>query len=338
MLEKPALPDSEIIAALRADYGLNVTHLAFLPLGADSNTAVYRAATSDGADYFVKLRSGDFNVMTVVIPKLLHDQGCRQLIPPLLTRSQQLWTTLHHYTLALFPFIAGEDGYSLPLSAEQWRELGRVLKQLHSTAMPVEWEPSIPRESYSAQWREAVIRFQALAERAPFADPVAAQLAALLRRQRAVIDQLISGAARYATLLHSQAESSSQQQVLCHGDIHAGNVLIGADSRLYVVDWDTLILAPKERDLMFVGGGLFAGHRSPQEEEALFYQGYGATEVDLVALSYYRYERIVQDIAAYCEQIFLRVEGGEDREVGLHQLASQFLPNGIVEIALGKFA
>jgi spectinomycin phosphotransferase len=65
----------------------------------------------------------------------------------------------------------------------------------------------------------------------------------------------------------------------------------------------------------------------------LFYQGYGPTQIDATALAYYRCERIVQDIAAYCEQILLTDEGGEDRENGLRQLTRQFLPGGVVEIA-----
>ena len=43
--------------------------------------------------------------------------------------------------------------------------------------------------------------------------------------------------------------------VLCHSDIHGGNILIADTGELYVVDWDDPILAPKERDLMFIGGG-----------------------------------------------------------------------------------
>jgi spectinomycin phosphotransferase len=37
---------------------------------------------------------------------------------------------------------------------------------------------------------------------------------------------------------------------------HAGNVVVGADNELTIVDWDEPILAPKERDLMFIGGGV----------------------------------------------------------------------------------
>jgi spectinomycin phosphotransferase len=49
-------------------------------------------------------------------------------------------------------------------------------------------------------------------------------------------------------------------------------------------------------------------------------------------LSFYRFERIVQDIAAYCEQIFLSNEGGEDREQAYQYLTSNFLPGGVLEI------
>jgi spectinomycin phosphotransferase len=98
------------------------------------------------------------------------------------------------------------------------------------------------------------------------------------------------------------------------------------------VDWDNPILAPQERDLMFMGAGI--GHALPGgREEVLFFQGYGHVEVDRMALAYYRYERIIQDIAAFCKQLFLTVEGGDDREQAYQYFIGQFLPNHEVEIA-----
>ena len=44
MLEKPDLQDEKIIACLQDEYGLLVVQVAFLPLGADRDTAVYRAS------------------------------------------------------------------------------------------------------------------------------------------------------------------------------------------------------------------------------------------------------------------------------------------------------
>lgn len=49
MLEKPDLQDKEIVGCLRDEYGLRVRQVAFLPRGADQNTAVYRVVAEDRA-------------------------------------------------------------------------------------------------------------------------------------------------------------------------------------------------------------------------------------------------------------------------------------------------
>ena len=118
--------------------------------------------------------------------------------------------------------------------------------------------------------------------------------------------------------------------VLCHTDIHAGNVLVGSGGSLHIVDWDGPRLAPKERDLMFIGGGVGGTWNKP-EETVHFYKGYGAAEIDPVALAYYRYERIVEDIAVTCEQVFLGHR--EDRKESLAQLEAQSRPGDVVDIA-----
>ena len=41
---------------------------------------------------------------------------------------------------------------------------------------------------------------------------------------------------------------------------------IGTNGALYIVDWDELIMAPKERDLMYIGGGLMSSGLTPQGE------------------------------------------------------------------------
>lgn len=56
MLEKPALPEEIIIECMLDDYGLTVSQVVFLPIGADYRTAVYRQTTNDETDCFLKLR------------------------------------------------------------------------------------------------------------------------------------------------------------------------------------------------------------------------------------------------------------------------------------------
>ena len=327
MLEKPDLPDAKIVGCLRHHYGLHVIQVVFLPLGNDVNTAVYRAVTDGETPYFVKLRRGVFDETAVTAPKFLSDQGIRQIIAPIATRTQQLWARLDGFNLIVYPFIEGHDGWDFDVLDRQWVELGAALKAIHSAAAPPALRSSLPQETFSPQWRELVKAFQAQVERETFDDPTAAKLAVLLKAKRPVIRHLVGQAERLGSVL----QGKSPDFVLCHADLHAWNILIDANGGLYIVDWDTLTLAPKERDLMFVGSGM--GICDKAQEAALFYQGYGQAEIDVIALAYYRYERIVQDIAAYCEQILLSDEGGEDREEGLRQLTNQFLPNNVIEKA-----
>ncbi|MFO1257517.1 MAG: phosphotransferase [Gammaproteobacteria bacterium] len=121
--------------------------------------------------------------------------------------------------------------------------------------------------------------------------------------------------------------------VLCHADMHGWNLFLDKEEALYIVDWDTFIFAPVERDLMFIGAGIWDSGLTPDEEASLFYKGYGQTNINQDAMAYYRFERIIQDIGDYCEYIFLSGEGGDDRIQCFEYLKSNFLPKGTIERA-----
>jgi spectinomycin phosphotransferase len=328
MLEKPDLPDEKLVTCLQEQYGLCGVRVTFLPLGADRDTAVYRAVAGNEATYFVKLRRGIFDEMSVALPKLLIDQGIAQIIAPLATQDGRLWTTVDPFTLILYPFIQGYNGFELSLADHHWRKLGTALKRIHATVVPPALARRIPQETFPAQARARVKTFLARIAESTFDDPTSVQLAAFLQARHAELSHLIERAEQLANALANR----TLKFVLCHTDIHARNVLIDINDDLYIVDWDNPIFAPKERDLMFIGGGV-GGVWHSAHEEALFYQGYGQTEVDPIVLAYYRYNRIIEDIAIYCEQIFLTREGGEDREQALRYVISNFLPNNTIEMA-----
>ena len=341
MLEKPDLKDKLIISRLQDEYGLHISRLTFLPLGADVNTAVYRAVTNDETMYFLKLRKGDFDQITVAVPIFLKSQGIQSVIAPLETRARQGWASLDAYKMILYPFIEGINGYGVDLSDRQWVDFGAALKDIHTAQLPPALKQLIPQETWSPKWREMVKTFQAWVEEISFDDPTAAKLAAFMQSRRGEICRLVDRSERFARALRSQ----SLELVLCHSDLHPGNLLIGANNVVecssdehsshplcgfYIVDWDNPTLAPKERDLMFICGSPI--WNSPRAE-ALFYKGYGQVEIDPMALAYYRIERIIQDIAAFCEQLLMTTEGGKDREQSFQYFTSQFLPNCEVEIA-----
>lgn len=330
MLEAPDLPDHALAACLRDAYGLRAAELAFLPLGYHA-TAAYRVVADAGTPYFLKLRRGAFDAATVLIPHFLRARGVTPIIPPIATRTGQLWTQVADFTAVLYPFVAGQTGFQRELSDRHWIELGATLRAMHAAVLPASLRRLVPSEAYRANWRRQARTFQTLAREATFLDPIAAQTAALLNAHADEIARLVEGAERLGRALGADPPV----HVLCHADLHANNVLLGDDGALYLVDWENLSFAPKERDLMFIGAGI--GGRWHQRREAeLFYQGYGPTAIDPAALAYYRCERIVVDIAEFGEQLLLSQGPAADRARGLQKLADAFRPSNVVAIALAS--
>jgi spectinomycin phosphotransferase len=327
MLEKPDISEALLALRVQEEYGMPVADLAFLPLGADENTAVYRVRTQEGMAYFLKLRK-NFDEIIVRVPLLLKEQGVQAVLVPVETTSKQHSADFGEYKIILYPFVEGKDGFEVELSDEQRQRLGVALKAIHSVSLPSQLKNHIPQETYSPYWRELLQSFQAQVESKTFGEPSAAKIADFMKSRRVEIYQLI----QRAGVLASELSSRSLERVLCHSDFHGGNILIGDHGELYIVDWDNPILAPKERDLMFIGGGIDGIWKS-KREESIFYQGYGEADIDWTALAYYRYERILEDLAVICGQLLLTDEGGADRERSYGWFTSNFEPGGTIEIA-----
>jgi spectinomycin phosphotransferase len=70
-------------------------------------------------------------------------------------------------------------------------------------------------------------------------------------------------------------------------------------------------------------------------EEALFFQGYGAVEIDAAALAYYRYERAIEDIGEWGQRVFFDTDLSEEvKAYEAERLRSGFHPGSIVESAM----
>ncbi|SCX46029.1 aminoglycoside phosphotransferase family protein [Variovorax sp. EL159] len=329
MLTPPDLSQDAIAQCLADEYGLHAIHAEFLPLGADVNSSAFRVHANNGSTYFLKLRQGDFTPTAVFIPLFLHhEQSIDAVMTALPTTGGQPSAQSLGFDWMLYPFFKGDNGFKRPLSNAQWIALGAALSAVHRADLPDALRAGVPQESYSHHWREGVRRYQRRFINGLAGDDIVRRFLAFWEAHDEEIDTIVYRSEQLASILLEK----QLPLVLCHSDIHAGNVLVGDDDRLCIVDWDTLVLAPKERDLMFIGGGVGNVWNQPQEE-ALFYQGYGPVDIDPVALAYYRYERITRDLLEICDQIFDTSASLEDREEGLRQMENQFLPDDVVAIA-----
>lgn len=367
MLTRPNITDDAIGTCLRDHYALRIAQVDFLPIGADANSAAFQVTTADGAAYFLKLRRGPFKEAAATIPAYLRWQGIKEVMAPLATMAGPPWAWVEGFTVLLYPFFSGTNGFETALSRAQWAAFGASLRAIHTTTLPPDLLVGMPQEDYGPRYRHTVRAYLDAVQHTAYVDPSAVGLAAFFREERDEILRLVNRAEHLAQILRagsfnqpenadrsgariegSAAPASDSQpraaiqpsapgschaaMVVCHSDLHGGNLLLGANDALVIVDWDDPILAPKERDLMFIGAGI-GGIWDQAQEAAWFYAGYGSTAVDPIALAYYRYERIVADLAAYADEIFLEQVSATDRAEGLRQIKGQFPPGSVVEIA-----
>lgn len=321
------LSPQRIIDCLNTYYGMAVATLTLLPLGADMNASVYKAYTHNGLAYFVKLKRGHHDDISVTLLSLLQSSGIQQIIPPIKTIHGKPTQHIDDFTLIVYPFVEGQNGFCYHLTDDQWVTLGKVMRQVHEFDVPPSIKDRIRREVYSSKWQEAVRLLYAHIDRNPTGDEIALKLQTFMKDHRVAIHRLVER----AECLSQKIQEQSPELVLCHSDIHGGNVLIDGNDALYIVDWDEPIMAPKERDLMFIGGGVANVWNNPREEE-FFYKGYGKTKINGTILAYYRHERIVQDIAEYGQALLL-TQSSEDRPEMYKQFIGMFEPNGVIDIA-----
>jgi spectinomycin phosphotransferase len=216
------------------------------------------------------------------------------------------------------------------LTLADWRTLGATLRRIHASQLPAELAENLPQETFTPSRRHVLDELADLPGTLVFGDPIQAALAAFWRDRQGVTQTLIER----ADSLGAELRRKALPRALCHAVMHAWNVLVDAARQMWIVDWDEVILAPKERDLMFMAGGIGRGLVKPAETKS-YLAGYGASTIDPRALAYYRFAWAAQDMAAYAEQVFFaRYAGEPTRRAAFRGFVDMFEPDNIVDIAL----
>jgi spectinomycin phosphotransferase len=103
---------------------------------------------------------------------------------------------------------------------------------------------------------------------------------------------------------------------------------------LYLVDWDTLRIAPRERDFLFIIGSTIARRVTP-EDEVCFFEGYGAARINWQAITYYRYERVLEELYTGGHSVFFTPWSSVAvKEADAQFTMSLFQPGGMVQWAI----
>ncbi len=314
MREKPSIPEDDLRACLLEQYDLIATVLEFLPLGLDYHAGVYRVVSEQGTPYFLKVTSRRLYEPGYLVPSYLREQGISSVMAPVLTKNKALWTRVEDWTMIVYPFIDGDTSWT-GMTDGQWKEVGTIFQQIHQVILPSFGFESLRKETFDpteyTRWVDAFETRLAVveAERAQMLDGGSASkrtLRASWMAHQSTIHTVITSLEKLA----EELQSRTLPYVICHADLHPANLLHDSLGHMFVIDWDEVMLAPKERDFLFV-------KVSSADSEVLpgtpaFFQGYGQTEIDWIALTYYRYERVLQDMIECAQEVFFRDDLGEE--------------------------
>jgi spectinomycin phosphotransferase len=186
------------------------------------------------------------------------------------------------HTIALFPFVDGRAGEYGRYEAGEPEAVVRLLAELHA-ATPAAGAAvhSVGLELPGRRHIEAGLReVDETWSGGPFSEPARRAFAA----RASDFAELLALADRLA----ADVERHGAAWVVTHGEPHSANVM-RTDGGLLLLDWDTVAVAPPERDLWMLV--------DETPDGATVYAGMTGHRVDADAVSYFRLMWDLKDLA-----------------------------------------
>ncbi len=234
-------------------WGVSVDSLEYRPLGFGSHH--WLATDSLGLRHFVTVdelssesRVGDeVSVLGLHLrPALsaatdLRAFGCRFVIAPISTRTDEPFLQFNGHAIALFPFVEGQSfSFQEPFRRDDRERVLEMVAELHRVPITAIRPPATDR--FVVPWIDQLDR--STQGQSGSSGPHASVASRLLVDHEAAIRNLID---RYRQLVARYSRDPGQL-VITHGEVHPGNVMVTSKGWV-LVDWDTVLVAPPERDL-----------------------------------------------------------------------------------------
>lgn len=175
---------------------------------------------------------------------LHRDCGISEIVAPEITDSFGWVADLGEYRAALTPYVHGVSASLFQLNAEQQFMIGQLIARIHQARPRLDCYPR--RERFSPRDLRPLLR---RLHNYRDSSPIATQTALLLHNLRQPLLELAEALdeAQHRVVMNG---SLADMFVICHGAPSAQNILLREDGGLALIDWDTCIYAPKERDLI----------------------------------------------------------------------------------------
>ena len=258
MKTKFYIDDSLLIDALEKEYELSITSFYFLPKG--DSAYVYIVKCSNTKTYFLKLydnntdggksRIKDLDTYLPVTREMYDRQLFTHLSYPYKNTSGNFSTHLGFATIILFNYIEGrtlEDDY--PFSLEVNKNIAYTLARMHSTTPYLDLS-STRFETFDISYLDNLKKHLSYLERpTKSSNQYICSLKDYILPRKAVINNFVEGLLKYQLRSKQLLESGKLDMVVSHGDVWGGNLIMDDEDNLNLVDWESTIIAPAERDI-----------------------------------------------------------------------------------------
>lgn len=330
----PIIEPAGLFERVRTDFGVRLSSVSQVFGGQDSDAVVLRATAEDDADFAVKI-SRSPGISGLIVSDALA-QSVSGIPAPLRARSGQPYSVVNGLRLSLIPWISGRRAWETGLDADQWRSFGALLSRVHSAEVSQALASRLPVEDYRTPATELAraldLRIRDQSTVGPSDED--AVRAALIRDWLDAADSLRLILAQIDRLA-DELRTAAAEPVVCHCDAHIGNVLIGDGGEVWLLDWDEVVRAPRERDLMFVIDGVLTGDaQMTAEQQEWFFAGYGAVAIDPLRMAYYRCSWALQDAADFAARVLDRSGISADAVQALSFFRDVVGSTGIVTLAV----
>jgi spectinomycin phosphotransferase len=298
----PITDHTALTDVLRREYGLSIYRLTFVPAG--WTDGCYVVECTDGERYFLKLTSDSGLVPYAASDRdfylsLTYQLCTKQILPhiacPVRAQDGRFSIDWEDHLLILFHFIEGDVVGFDRISGDVLRELVRLIGVLHRSKPHVDVEKPLV-ERFDITFEDNLMDgLGTLATITPSDRRGRWELRELLLPQE---DELLSHLDRLREL-QALARASDREMVVCHTDLHGGNLMVDEQGELYIIDWEGAMIAPPEQDLFF-----FAGYDTFWDDLLPIYEGEnGPVDLDSDVFGFYTYRRNLEDLMDYVVRI-----------------------------------
>lgn len=222
-----------------------------------------------------------------------------KIVDPIKTMKGKYKYENANYAFLLFRYIDGDNITEKTFLGEQVIQLADILSILHSYGDNLPLETEYIREAFDIEFCSSL---QKIMQEKDF---LKVELHVLISRYSNILGNAIDKLKR----LSAELKKSQLEYVLCHTDVHEGNILETKDG-IALIDWENLKLAPAEADF-------FSLVEKPWFEQFLdrYKKTHAGYEINSLSMQFYQLRRKLEDIWEFVEQLQFDTINGDDRRL-----------------------